>query len=187
MTGLSNNTLYAVRIRARYGELASAASPIRRGTPEAAPAPPAPPEPPPKPGGVRAEPGNGQVVLRWSTVPGGAATTSHTVTSLTNGTAYIFQVRAVARHNNTDVNGAASQATATPEAPPGQPMGLSVRPGDGQVQLSWRALPTAMEGWQYQYCPTGDCPGTWTDIANRGLMYVSAQALKPLIRTCFWS
>ena len=46
-------------------------------------------------------------------------------------------------------------------------MGLSVRPGDGQAQLSWRALPTATEGWQYQ-CPTGDCPGTWTDIANSG-------------------
>ena len=126
--------------------------------------------------GIRAEPGNGQVVLRWnavsgaahlevrtamgagdwgawSTVPGGAAATSHTVTSLTNGTAYTFQVRAVARHNNTDVNGTASQATATPEAPPpmGSPMDrLLARPADGDVSMRpgryWRPFHNGIHG-----------------------------------------
>ena len=49
--------------------------------------------------------------LDWKDIPGsGAGTTGHTVTGLTNGTLYAFQVRAV----NAGGNGAASSAQATP-------------------------------------------------------------------------
>ena len=59
--------------------------------------------------------------------------TGYTVTGLTNGREYTFELRAV----NDSGNGQAATATATPRAPPGAPEDLLATAGDGQVTLSW--------------------------------------------------
>ena len=137
VTGLTNGTAYTFAVRAVNGAASAAVS----ATP--VPATPAAPT------GLVATPGDGAVILVWDdpdnaavtgyelSVDGGvwtavggsdASTTSHTVTGLTNGTAYTFAVRAV--------NGAASAAvSATPVL--GAPTGLVATPGDGAVILVW--------------------------------------------------
>ena len=97
----------------------------------------------------------------WGEIPGsGASTSSHTVSGLTNGTEYGFQVRAV----NDSGNGAASNTvTATPASPPAQPTGLSVEIGDSQVALSWDGPSDAsITGHQYSQNAGTD----WTDIPD---------------------
>ena len=106
--------------------------------------PPAPPVPP-KPTGFTATAGNGQVTLSWNdpnqssitswkyrqkagsgsygsliTISGSSAsTTSHTVTGLTNGVTYTFQVLAHASNAGGSVDGLQSdERTATPTATP---------------------------------------------------------------------
>ncbi len=70
----------------------------------------------------------------WTDIPmSGAATTGYTVTGLTNGTRYWFEVRAVAG----TVFGVASSTFGDPNPKPAQPTGLSAAPGDGQVVLTW--------------------------------------------------
>ena len=72
----------------------------------------------------------------WMNVSGGASTSSHVVSSLTNGQSYNFQVRAV----NSEGGGAASaSASATPTAP--------VRPpGTGTVEPESFEIPN-LGGW----------------------------------------
>ena len=63
-------------------------------------------------------------------------TSSHTVTGLSNGTTYSFQVRA----NNLIGGGAESDSvTATPSGPPAAP-DLRATPGEGEVRLFWADL-----------------------------------------------
>ena len=67
---------------------------------------------------------------------------NYSVTGLTNGTKYYFEVTAV----NTAGEGAPSnEASATPATPPGAPMGVSATAGNDQVSLSWSA-PTSNGG-----------------------------------------
>ena len=80
----------------------------------------------------------------WTAVPSSdASTVTHTVTSLTNGTSYTFQVRAV----NANGDGAASDSvTATPVAAPtapAKPTGLTATAGDTEVTLTWTTPTTA--------------------------------------------
>lgn len=110
---------------------------------------------PAKPTGARATGGNANVMLAWADpsdatiakwqyrqkagtgaygdwtdLPGsGASTTSYTVTGLTNGTAYTFQIRAV---NSTGAGGASDEVSATPTAPP-QPE--PKKSGSGAIDL----------------------------------------------------
>ena len=113
------------------------------------------------PSNVSATGGNGQATVNWSTpssngssITGYVVTpyigttaqterlfnstsTSQTVTSLTNGTAYTFRVAA------TNAAGTGSQSAAsnsvTPAGVPGAPTGVSGTSGDSQVSLTWSA------------------------------------------------
>ncbi len=108
----------------------------------------------------------------WTDVPSsGAGTTSHTVGSLTNGTAYTFQVRAVIDQGNTPGT-ASANVTATPrQQPPAAPSGLSAQAGDTQVRLTW-TNPGDSLITKYQYRVSAD-GGTnwnpnWTDVSGSG-------------------
>jgi fibronectin type 3 domain-containing protein len=112
------------------------------------------------PTSLTAVPGNARVNLTWSAVPG---VTGYTVrrstvsgggyvdlpttttpsladTGLVNGTKYFYVVAA------TNAGGAGPNSTeisATPVAPPAAPTGVTAAPGDGQIALSWNAVPGA--------------------------------------------
>ena len=132
VTGLAGGTSYTFAVRAVNGAAATVSE-----TPLFA-----------APTGLTAEAGDGQVKLIWtnplnSNITGyelsidsdafadilgsDAATTSHAVTGLTNGTLYTFAVQAE--------NGAAAMVTATPLF--AAPENLSAAPGDRQVTLTW--------------------------------------------------
>ena len=141
VTGLTGGTLYSLAVRAVGSSLTGAAATVNATPMFAAPT------------GLTATAGDGQVTLNWddpgnSNITGyklsinagafaeiggsDAATTSHTVTGLTNGTTYTFAVRAV----NASGEGASSDTvTATPLF--AAPTNLSAETGDAQVKLSW--------------------------------------------------
>ena len=142
---------------------------------------------PPKPAGFIASAGNAQVVLSWSNpnnasitgyklrhaktgargsaawtaIPdSGAATVTHTVTSLDNDAEYSFKLRAV----NAAGDGAATDwKTATPSATTAKPAkpALTAVAGDSSVTLSWTAQ-TNITNWGYQYKSSGGWSATRT-------------------------
>ncbi len=76
----------------------------------------------------------------WFPIPGSNRSTDrHTITGLTNGTAYAFSVRAV----NSQGNGVAGDmsgltpTTATPSTVPAAPANLAAAPGNSLVTLTW--------------------------------------------------
>ena len=77
----------------------------------------------------------------WTEVSTGSTATSYTVTGLTNGTSYYFQVAALTGSGATLTTGAYSGSTAAtaPVGPPGQPTGVSATAGTGQATVSWTA------------------------------------------------
>ena len=103
----------------------------------------------------------------WADISNSSATTtSHTVESLTNGTEYTFQVRAV----NPSGDGAASDEVAeTPVPPPVAPSVFTATPFDASVTLSWNndndSNKDTITGWQYRQKDTGSY-GNWTDITG---------------------
>ncbi len=143
VTGLTNGTDYTFRVRAVNGSGNGDTSTVTVTMVPAAPT------------SLSATPSDGQVALTWDDPgntsidnyqvstdggtsftdidPSGAGTTSHTVTGLTNGTAYTLAVRAV----NDSGDGPAATASATPVAKPAAPTNLSATPSDGQVALTW--------------------------------------------------
>ena len=155
---------------------------------------------PPTVSSLSAHPGNAQVELTWAlNSNGGRAiskwqyrqreanggygpwtniansgpnTTGHTVSDLSNGVTYTFQVRAV---NSLGPSTQVESAAVTPAAVPPAPTVTAVR-GNGQVDLSWTpgasgapgeahyAAPIA--GWQYRIAAGDGDFGVWVDIAN---------------------
>ena len=95
----------------------------------------------------------------WTDIPGsGAGTTGHTVTGLTNGTTYTFQVRAV----NAGGDGAASaSAQARPVAPPAAPTNIAPAGGNAQVALSW-SNPNNATITKYQYRQSSNGGTSWS-------------------------
>ena len=93
-----------------------------------------------------------------------AGTTTYSVTGLTNGTAYQFQVRA----RNANGAGAAGETMpVTIATTPGRPRSLTATPGNGQVALSWTASSNGgspITSWQFRLS-TGATP-TFTDLTD---------------------
>ena len=147
---------------------------------------------PKAPPGFRAVRGNGQVALSWgaadgrgaavdrydirragagwTAVPGAGSARDTTVTGLTNGTSYAFEVRA---HNGAG-NGAASSASATPATLPGAPTSLATSrgPESGKATISWSAAPangSPIKRYQYRrrIGTTGSWRG-WFTVAGGG-------------------
>ena len=182
-TGLTNGTAYIVEVRAvnAGGEGASAqAGPV---TPLAVPA---------APSNLSATTAAGQITLSWddpndATITGyeyrlkegtndwgdwtsisgsGATTVEYVKTGLTNGTAYIVEVRAV----NAGGEGASAQAgPVTPLAVPAAPSNLSATTAAGQITLSWDDPNDAtITGYEYRLKEGTNDWGDWTSISGSG-------------------
>ncbi len=103
----------------------------------------------------------------WAIIIGSDATTAaHTVTGLTNGIAYQFQVRA----RNANGAGAASETRpVTIATAPGRPRSLTAVPGNGQVTLSWQASSNGgspITSWQFRLQSAADDGTLTTDFAR---------------------
>ena len=95
----------------------------------------------------------------WTTVSGGPNATSLTVTGLTNGTEYGFQVRAV----NSIGEGVAGEDSATPGRAPTAPTGVTARVESETITVMW-GMPadtggSEVTGYQVRYRMNG---GNWT-------------------------
>jgi len=110
------------------------------------------------PTGVATQAGNGQVTVSWTapTTTGGqtpgyytvatysgsspvgspvtVSTTSATITGLTNGTSYTFQVAAT---NSGGLGASATSEATIPSGPPGMPATVAVAPGDQSITVVW--------------------------------------------------
>jgi 5'-nucleotidase len=141
---------------------------------------------PSAPTGVTAVAGNASATVSWAApatsggapitgyvvtaLPGGAtcstATSTCTVTGLSNGTAHTFTVIAT----NGVGNSAPSVASGpvVPLAVPGAPRGVSVVPGDRRLTVTWTAPASnggaAITDYVVQYRPVGDA--TWTTLTD---------------------
>ena len=159
-------------------------------------------KPPGAPGSLAARFGDGEVRLSWTRPPDGGApitryqyrqmssgdttwnpdwtdiqnsgadTTSYTVGSLTNGTAYTFEVRA---RNRIGAGAESNQATDTPNAAqmPAAPGGLHAVVGSEQLTLAWtapayRGAPVTKYQHRYKVSSDTNWNPDWTDIQNSG-------------------
>ncbi len=185
---LTNGTQYAFEIRAVNVRGNSSASNTVTATPASVPALAAPT-------GLSATAGNAQITLNWdnpnnssitkyqlrygagSSVPttatwaditgSGAATTSHTVTGLTNGTQYAFEIRAMTAGST----GPASEEVVLRAGPPLQPSGFRVVGGNAEVTLSWNdPSDTTITKYQLRHKVGSSFSDsdTWSDIADSG-------------------
>ena len=185
LTGLTNGVGYGFGI--------AAVNSVGTGFPFLA-LPVTPGTKPTAPRNLSAEPGDTQVTLRW-TAPqsdGGNAidgyeyqqktgngnfgswaditgadenTTEHTVTGLTNGTAYAFKVRA---KNPRGAGPPSNEVTAVPRTVPSAPQSFAATAGNGRVQLDWTA-PASDGGlpinrYQYRYKAGGGSFTTWANV-----------------------
>ena len=102
----------------------------------------------------------------WTAISGSTlATRSHTVTGLTNGTAYKFQVRAVISDAEGTASDESSEATPMPPSLPGKPQGFTATPGNTEATLKWDSLNDyTVTTWQY----SKDNGASWSDISGSG-------------------
>lgn len=168
-TGLTNGTTYFYVVAAvnSYGE--SAASTRVSCTPARS-----------LPRDITATPGNASVTLNWtsvsgatsyniywSTTPGvspgnstqiaGVTTASYTHTPLTNGTIYYYLITAVFAEGESAPSSQVSARPSTKPAP-AEPIGVTAAQGNGQVTISWTAVPGATSYNLYWSTFTGVTP-----------------------------
>ena len=105
----------------------------------------------------------------WTDVPGSsAATTSHTLSGLTNYLLYTFEVRAF--REDTDTFGPAAQTSTTPRGPVTAPVNLTASSGeDRHSVLGWdAAIDDSIVKYQYRVSANGGDTWNpdWKDIPN---------------------
>ena len=169
LTGLSSSTTYNAYVRAvnangpgPWSAPATVTTQAQSQSPTPAPPVPAPASPPGAPTGVSATGGNSQATVTWTppvdsgtypisgyvvrAQPGGqtcsTASTSCTVTGLTNGTAYTFTVTASSAAGQGPAS--APSAPVTPRTVPGNPTAVTASSGVEQATLTWS--PPASDG-----------------------------------------
>ena len=104
----------------------------------------------------------------WQSVSGsGAGTRSHTVTGLTNGVSYTFEIRAVNRQGVGDP----VRTTAIPRAVPEAPGSFQATVGDGQVTLNWQTPSNGQSpitSYEYRVSRSGGRSWTpdWTTVSG---------------------
>ena len=108
----------------------------------------------------------GETYSDWATVSGAGNARSLTVTGLTNGTEYGFQVRAV----NSIGEGAEAEATATPGRAPTAPTGLTASVESETITVMW-GMPTdtggsSVTGYQVRYRMNGGGWSNWMTVAG---------------------
>ena len=91
-------------------------------------------------------------------------TAAYTVTGLSNGQAYYFQVRAV----NPSGDGVASnEVSATPAPVPAKPDNFGAAPRHQSVELTWDDPNDSTIGkWEYRSKPASGSYGGWTQIST---------------------
>ena len=185
VTGLDNGTTYEFQVRARNdigpgSESSTASAMLDESVPGA-------------PTGLTATGGDGSVTLNWGapedggsqilryeylyaatgetssdweTVSGGRGARRVTIPSLTNGTLYRFQVRAV----NSIGEGAAASDSATPGRAPSMPTGLTASVESETITVMW-GMPadnggSAISGYQVRYRMNGGGWSNWMAVAG---------------------
>ena len=100
----------------------------------------------------------------WTDITGRTyETLSHSVTGLTVGVGYVFQVRSAGY--GTATGGSNEAAT----SPPAKPAGLAAQAATGQVNLSWtNSNDGTIKKFQAQVKEGAAAWGAWTEIANSG-------------------
>ena len=111
------------------------------------------------------------IAANWTVVANTGDDLSHTIGSLTNGTSYDVQVRAV----NIAGDGAWSDTTdGTPRTTPEAPTITSVTPGNASLTVTWTASASnggsAITGYdvRHKLSSAPDIAANWTVVANTG-------------------
>ena len=183
ITGLTNGTLYTFQLRALASLTFGTVSDEVSATPVA---------PPAEPTGLTTRVGNETVVLSWTNPknpditsweyrqktdgsygrwipftgswPADKLTYERSITGLTNGTLYTFQLRALASLTFGTVSDEVSATPKAPPAKPAKPTGLTAVGIPQAVRLSWTDPQNSdITRWQYRYKTTGSY-GDWADF-----------------------
>ena len=109
----------------------------------------------------------------WTNIPGsGANTTAFTLTGLTNGIEYTFEVRAVYIQDGQEKNGREGTVKSTPRGALARPGSLSAaQAGAGELALTWDdPNDSTITGYQYRYRSSSETRWNpdWTDIEGSG-------------------
>ena len=107
----------------------------------------------------------------WGIIPASnAGTRSYTVTGLTNGTAYTFEIQPgnTVRGSPARIYPKSNAVTVTPTAAIlAAPTGLTATAGNGQVALSWTKPAGTITGYKLRYAKTGAKSGaTWATMTG---------------------